>query len=173
MQHNRISISGKSPSVDGTAFIAESAVLVGDVSVGAEASVWYGAVVRGDCGRIIIGKMANVQDNVVVHSDTGGNVEICEGATIGHGAVVHCSRVGKYALIGMNAVLLNGAEIGDGSIVGAGAVVKENEKVPPGSLVVGVPAKVVKQLSQEQMDGSRKNAEEYVRLSRMYLPGRE
>jgi carbonic anhydrase/acetyltransferase-like protein (isoleucine patch superfamily) len=148
------------PRVSPSAFVAETAVVIGDVHIEDEASVWYGAVLRGDKGRI-----------TVVHAGPlpGEDTLIGEGTTVGHGAVIHSCTIGKYCLVGMGAIILNRARIGDRCIIGAGAVVKEDEKVPDGSLVVGVPGKVVKQLSPEQMKGTEANCEEYVELSRKYL----
>ena len=165
------------PRVSPTAFVAETAVVLGDVTIEDEASVWYGAVLRGDAGRITVARKANVQDNCVVHAGPGGPEEdtlIGEGTTVGHGAIVHSCTVGKYCLIGMGAIILNRAEIGDRCIVGAGAVVKEDERVPGGSLVVGVPGKVIKQLSPEQLKVPEANCEEYAELAQRYLrlPGK-
>ncbi len=160
------------PQIARTAFIAETAVLIGNVVAEDEASIWYGAVLRGDKGKITVARKANVQDNAVVHSGPGEDVYIGEGTTVGHGAIIHGCTIGKYALIGMGAIVLSKAEIGDHCIIGAGAVVKEGDKIPAGSLVVGVPGKVVKQLSPEQMKYSEANSEEYVELSRNYLEER-
>lgn len=162
------------PDIAKTAFVAETAVLIGNVHVEDEASIWYGAVLRGDKGKITVARKANVQDNAVVHAGPGEDEDtlIGEGTTVGHGAIVHSCTIGKYSLIGMGAIVLSRAEVGDHCIVGAGAVVKEGDKIPPGSLVVGVPAKVVKQLSPEQMKYPEGNCEEYVELSRQYLEAR-
>jgi carbonic anhydrase/acetyltransferase-like protein (isoleucine patch superfamily) len=162
------------PQVSPTAFVAETAVILGDVRIEDEASVWYGAVLRGDKGRITVSKKANVQDGAVVHSGPGEDVFIGEGTTVGHGAIVHGCAVGKYCIVGMGAVVLSKAVIGDRCIIGAGAVVKEGDVIPEGSLVVGVPGKVVKQLSPEQLKYPEANCEEYLELSRRYLrlPGR-
>jgi carbonic anhydrase/acetyltransferase-like protein (isoleucine patch superfamily) len=159
------------PRVSPTAFVAETAVVIGDVVIEDEASIWYGAVLRGDKGRITVARKANVQDNAVVHAGPGQGEDtlICEGTTVGHGAIIHSCTIGKYCLVGMGAIVLNRAVIGDHCIIGAGAVVKEGDKIPAGSLVVGVPGKVIKQLSPEQMKGVEANCEEYVELSRRYL----
>lgn len=157
------------PRISDGAFVAETAVLIGEVEIGPEANIWYGAVLRGDMGKIIVEKKANVQDNSVIHSEHEFPVIIGEGSTIGHGAVIHACKIGKYSLIGMGAIVLSKAEIGDHCIIGAGAVVKEGDKIPAGSLVVGVPAKVIKQLSPEQLKYPEGNCEEYVALSRKYL----
>ncbi len=157
------------PSVSDSAFIAETACLVGSVRVEEEASVWYGCVLRGDEATITVGKRANVQDNTVIHSDRGEDVTIGEGVTIGHGAIIHGCTIGKYSLIGMGAIILSKAVVGEHCIIGAGAVVKEKDVIPDGSMVVGVPGKVIKQLTPEQMKYMESNCEEYVRLSRKYL----
>jgi carbonic anhydrase/acetyltransferase-like protein (isoleucine patch superfamily) len=159
------------PRVSPTAFVAETAVVIGDVEIEDEASIWYGAVLRADKGRITVERRANVQDNTVVHAGPrpGEDTLIGEGTTVGHGAIIHSCTIGKYCLVGMGAVILNRAEIGERCIIGAGAVVKEDEKVPDGSLVVGVPGKVVKQLSPEQLKYPEANCEEYVELARRYL----
>lgn len=160
------------PQIARTAFIAETAVLIGNVVAEDEASIWYGAVLRGDKGKITVARKANVQDNAVVHTGPGEDTYIGEGTTVGHGAIIHGCTIGKYALIGMGAIVLSKAEIGDHCIIGAGAVVKEGDRIPPGSLVVGVPAKVIKQLTPEQMKYPEGNCEEYVELSRQYLEAR-
>lgn len=160
------------PRIADSAFVAETAVIIGDVEVAEGASVWYGAVLRGDIGRIYVGVRSNVQDNCVVHNGPGEDVYIGEDVTVGHGAILHGCRIGDRCLIGMGAVVLSKAEIGEGCIVGAGAVVKEGDKIPPGSLVVGVPAKVVKQLTEEQMRFPVGNAIEYYNLSMKYLEAR-
>jgi carbonic anhydrase/acetyltransferase-like protein (isoleucine patch superfamily) len=162
------------PRVSPSAFVAETAVVLGDVVIEDEASIWYGTVLRGDKGRIAVARKANIQDNAVVHTTSDEDSFIGEGTTIGHGAVIHGRRIGKYCLIGMGAVILGKSAIGDRCIIGAGAVIKEGDVIPEGSLVVGVPGKVVKQLSPEQLKYPEANCEEYVELARRYraLPGR-
>jgi carbonic anhydrase/acetyltransferase-like protein (isoleucine patch superfamily) len=156
------------PVVSGSAFVAETAVLLGNVEVKDDASVWYGAVLRGDKGRITVGERANVQDNAVVHSGPGEDVFIGDGVTVGHGAIIHGCTIGQYTLVGMGAIILSRAIVGEHCIIGAGAVVKEDDRIPDGSLVVGVPGKAVKQLSTEQIEGIKANTEEYVELARKY-----
>jgi carbonic anhydrase/acetyltransferase-like protein (isoleucine patch superfamily) len=126
-------------------------------------------VLRGDKGRITVSRKANVQDGAIVHSGPGEDAFIGESVTVGHGAIIHGCTVGNFSLIGMGAIVLSKAEIGDHCVIGAGAVVKEGDRIPAGSLVVGVPGKVIKQLSPEQMKGAEANCEEYVELSRKYL----
>src|SRR5205085_11660266 len=135
----------KRPNIAPDAFVAPNATLIGDVTLGEGASVWFGAVLRGDRDRIEIGARTNVQDNAVVHLDPGSPAIVGAGVTIGHAAIVHGCTVEDNCLIGMGSVILTGARIGRDSIVGAGALVRENEVIPPGSLVVGVPARVVRQ----------------------------
>ena len=136
--------NGKTPKIAPSARIAENAVLVGDVTVGADVSIWYGAVVRGDTAPIVLGYGCNVQDNCVVHGSEGYPAKIGKNVTVGHGAIIHGCTIEDDCLIGMGAVVLNGAQIGSFSIVGAGALVTERKEIPPYSLVVGVPGKVVK-----------------------------
>ena len=167
-----ITLKGKTPQVSPEAFVAETATLIGDVTVGQDSSVWYGAVIRGDCSTITVGRGSNIQDNVVLHTEAGRPLTIGDKVTIGHGAIVHCTSVGSNTLIGMGAILLDGAVIGDHCIIGAGAVVKENAVVPSGSMMVGVPAKCVRELGPEQiafLDGTPP----YVALSKVYLEERE
>ena len=156
------------PVVSKTAFVAETAVLIGNVEIREKASVWYGAVLRGDTGRITVSEKANVQDNAVVHCEPGEDVFIGEGVTIGHGAIVHGRSIGKYSLVGMGAIILNKAVVGEHCIIGAGAVVKEGDIIPAGSLVVGVPGKAVKQLTAQQIQSIEDNADEYAEISRKY-----
>jgi carbonic anhydrase/acetyltransferase-like protein (isoleucine patch superfamily) len=153
------------PDLHPTAWVAPTASVIGSVSLGPEASVWYGAVVRADLERIDVGAASNVQDGAVLHADPGRPVTVGERVTIGHRAVVHGATVGDDVLIGMGSVVLNGAWIGAGSIVGAGAVVAEGTEVPPGSLVLGIPARVRGELGEEQRRGIATNAEHYVALA--------
>jgi carbonic anhydrase/acetyltransferase-like protein (isoleucine patch superfamily) len=153
----------------GEAFVASTAVVVGDVVLGRDVSVWYGAVLRGDCARITIGALTNVQDGAVIHADTGVPNDIGESITIGHGAVVHGRRVGDGCLIGIKAVILGGADIGAGCIIAAGAVVKENAVIPPRSLVAGVPAKVMREVTEAELATFRGHAAHYLELAHSHL----
>lgn len=161
-------VDGRAPQVGAAAFVADNATLAGDVTLAEESSVWYGAVLRADTGRITIGENSNVQDNAVLHTGPGLDVTIGRGVSIGHGAIVHGCTVGDNCLIGMHATILNGAVIGAGSLIAAGALVPEKMVVPAGSLVIGVPGKVVRPVSAEQAAGIKANEEEYLELAKLH-----
>ena len=161
--------NGKRPKVAMGVFVAPNAVLIGDVTVDAGASIWYGAVLRGDFGSIHVRAGANVQDNVVVHTEADHPTILGERATIGHGAVVEACSIGVGAVIGMNAVVLNGAVIGDEAMVAAGAIVGERAEVPARHLAAGVPAVVKKELSGRSLEWVRKAADDYRDLAAAYL----
>ena len=163
-----LSFCGKKPRDEGAAFVAPSATVQGDVVLKPGSTVWYGAVLRADTGRIDIGENSNVQDNAVLHTGPGLDVTVGRGTSVGHGAVVHGCTVGDGCLIGMHATILNGAVIGDGSLIAAGALVPENMQVPTGSLVIGVPGKVVRPVSAAQADAIKANEEEYLELARAH-----
>ncbi|RXZ68205.1 gamma carbonic anhydrase family protein [Agromyces albus] len=152
----------QAPVVDETAFVAAGAVIVGDVRLAAGSSVWYNAVLRAEAERITLGEESNLQDAVVCHVDAGYPLTIGRRVSVGHGAVLHGCTVEDDCLIGMSATVLNGAVIGAGSLVAAGAVVLEGTVVPPGSLVAGVPAKVRRELSDDERAGIRRNAASYL-----------
>ncbi|MCU1438109.1 MAG: gamma carbonic anhydrase family protein [Naasia sp.] len=164
-----IPFDGTEPEVAPDAFVATNATLIGRVTLAARSSVFFGAVLRADRDTIELGVGSNLQDNVVVHCDPGLPVRIGSGVSVGHGAVVHGCTIEEDCLIGMGATVLNRAVIGAGSLVAAGAVVLEGTVVPPGSLVAGVPAKVRRELTEEERTGLRQNAAVYVELSRSYL----
>lgn len=164
-----LAFQGKEPRTDKDAFVAENAVLIGDVRVGKDSSVWFGAVIRGDDAAINIGCGTNIQDNAVLHCDPGHPLRIGNNVTIGHNATVHCTEVGDNTLIGMGATVLDGAVIGKNCIIGAGAVVKENAVIPDGTMMVGVPAKAVKTLSEDAIAAMQRPSN-YVALSKEYLP---
>ena len=152
-----------------TAFIAPGAVVVGDVALGACSSVWFNAVLRGDMDRIEVGEDSNIQDGSVVHMDEGSPALIGARVTIGHGAVIHGCVIGDDCLIGMGAVVLTGARIGAGSLIGAGALVREKQIVPPGSIALGMPAKVAGEVTEAHRAGMRRGFEHYAALGRSYL----
>lgn len=157
-----IALADAAPVIADTAFVAAGARIVGDVSLGDRASVWYNAVIRADSAAVSIGAGSNVQDNVSIHVDAAHPVVIGEDVSIGHNAVVHGCRVGDGSLIGMGAVVLSGAEIGAGCLVAGGAVVLGGTVVPDGSLVAGVPAKVRRALSDDEKADLLRNAEVYL-----------
>lgn len=156
------------PEVADSAWLAPNATLIGRVTIGENSSVFYGAVARGDMDSITIGSGSNLQDNVVVHTDTGVPTVVGDGVSVGHAAVLHGCTVEDDCLIGMSATVLNRAVIGRGSLVAAGTVVLEGTVVPPGSLVAGVPGKVRRQLEPDELEHVRQNAARYVELSRAH-----
>ncbi|MET7936753.1 gamma carbonic anhydrase family protein [Streptomyces sp. NPDC005322] len=155
-------VGGKEPAIAPDAFVAPTSVVIGDVVLGAGSSVWYQAVLRGDGGPIVLGAESNIQDNCTVHVDPGFPVSIGERVTVGHNAVVHGCTVEDDVLIGMGATILNGAHIGAGSLIAAQALVPQGMRVPPGSLVAGVPAKVKRELTDEERELIGLNAAVYV-----------
>jgi carbonic anhydrase/acetyltransferase-like protein (isoleucine patch superfamily) len=160
---------GSTPSIASSAFIAPGAFVVGDVTVSENASIWPGCSLRGDIAPIVIGANSNVQDGSVVHVADNLPAIIGEWVTVGHKAIVHACEIGNEVLIGMGAIILDGAKIGDHSIIGANATVTMHMEIPPGSLVLGSPAKIKKTLTAEEQAGIRVWAERYVTLSRAYL----
>lgn len=163
---------GVVPSVAADAFVADGVTLVGAVTLDAESSVWFGAVIRADGAPIRIGAGSNVQDGCVVHSDPSYPVVVGDRVTIGHRAVVHGCTIGNDTLIGMGAVVLNGAVVGCGTLVAAGTVVLEGTVVPPGSLVAGVPGRVKRPCTEAERGRMRSGAESYVTRARAYRAGR-
>ncbi|NNF56952.1 MAG: gamma carbonic anhydrase family protein [Rhodothermaceae bacterium] len=161
---------GHMPRFDATNYIAPTAAVIGDVTLGEGASIWFGASLRGDVHWIEVGTGSNVQDNATVHVSRGTHPALIgERVTIGHNAVVHGCTIQDDVLIGMGAVVLDGAVIGAGSIVGAQALVTMGTVVPSRSLVLGAPARVIRELRDEEVERNRANARHYVRMSRMYL----
>ncbi|WP_414504600.1 gamma carbonic anhydrase family protein [Streptomyces sp. NEAU-L66] len=158
-------VGGKEPKVDQKAFTAPTSVVLGEVTMGPGASVWYHTVLRADCGPIVLGADSNIQDNCTVHVDPGFPVTVGERVSVGHNAVLHGCTVEDDVLIGMGATVLNGAHIGEGSLVAAQALVPQGMQVPPGSLVAGVPAKVKRQLTDEERETIKLNAVMYLELA--------
>lgn len=157
------------PELHPSAFVAPGAYVIGKVSLAESSSVWYGAVLRGDTEPITIGARTNVQDGSVFHADPGFPATVGEGCVIGHRAIIHGCEIEDGCLIGMNATVLNGAKIGAGSIVAAGAVVPEGREFPPGSLIVGIPAKAVRDVSEEQAQDIERGAREYVERAAAHM----
>jgi carbonic anhydrase/acetyltransferase-like protein (isoleucine patch superfamily) len=168
---NIVTFQGRTPRIHPTAFIAPTAVLIGDVEVGEESSVWFGAVLRGDHPDhgIRIGRRTSIQDNVVIHVSAEGPTVVGDGVTVGHGAVFESCEIRDRALIGMNAVLLHHAVVGEESLVAAASVVPVGMEVPPRTLVAGAPAKVRKSLAGASAEWIRDGGRHYVELSRAYL----
>jgi carbonic anhydrase/acetyltransferase-like protein (isoleucine patch superfamily) len=156
---------GKTPDTARAAFVAANATVVGDVTLGAGASVWYGCVLRGDINSIVIGDGSNVQDGTIVHLADNYGVRVGRHTTIGHAAIIHACDIGDECLIGMGATVLDGAQIGDRCIVGANALVTQRFVAPPGSMILGAPAKVVRPLTAAEQAGLRHWAEKYVTVA--------
>jgi carbonic anhydrase/acetyltransferase-like protein (isoleucine patch superfamily) len=160
-----------SPEVHPSAYVADTAQVMGAVTLGADSSVWFQTVLRGDTERITVGAGSNVQDGSVLHTDVGYPLTLGERVTIGHGVMLHGCTVGDESLIGIGAVVLNGARIGKHCLVGAGALVTEGKSFPDGSMILGSPAKVVRQLTPEQIEGLRRSAQHYIDNARRYRAG--
>jgi len=168
-----VTVLGRTPRVDPSAFVARTAVLSGDVELGPRASAFYGVSARGDSAAIRVGEGSNLQDNVVLHADVGFPCTLGAGVSVGHAAVVHGATVEDDCLIGMSATVMNGAVIGAGSLVAAGAVVLEGTQVPPGSLVAGVPATVRRGLTEEERTSLTVNARTYLDLAAAHRAAEE
>ncbi|MGC8917197.1 MAG: gamma carbonic anhydrase family protein [Thermoanaerobaculum sp.] len=163
------SFAGKKPRFGQRVFLASTAVVVGDVELGDDVSVWYGAVIRADLNSVFVGARSNVQDNAVIHVDTDAPTWVGEDVTVGHSAILHGCRVERGALIGMHATVLNGAVVGEGALVAAGALVPPGMEVPPGMLAAGVPAKVVRPVKDEERERVRAGLVHYLQLKSRYL----
>ena len=164
-------LDGIAPQIAESAWIADSAEVIGRVTLGKDASAWFGAVLRGDSDSITIGEGSNVQDASVLHADAGVPLVVGCNVTIGHQVMLHGCTIGDESLIGIGAVVLNGAKIGRNCLVGAGALVTEGKEFPDGSMIIGSPAKAVKQLSPEQIEGLRHSARHYVDNARRFKSG--
>ncbi len=166
------SFSGKTPKIAESAFVSEAAYIIGDVEIGESSSVWPGAVIRGDFGKIKIGKNTAVEDNCVIHSGSPSgpvmDITIGDNVHIGHGAVINCRRIGNNVLIGMNATILHDAEIGDFCIIGAGCLVSQGMQIPDRSFVVGVPGKIKGEISDQQLWWVEKAPQNYAELIKQY-----
>ncbi len=154
---------------EGSAFIAPNATVTGNVVLGKDSSVWFGCVIRAESGEVRIGNRTNVQDNCVLHTEK--SLLIGNNVTIGHGAIVHCERIGDNTLIGMGAVLLNGAKVGKNCIIAAGALVKENENIPDNSVVMGIPGKIKRKTTEDEVKKIKHDSEYYVKKAKMYANG--
>ncbi|WP_349743577.1 gamma carbonic anhydrase family protein [Roseateles cavernae] len=159
------------PDIADSAWVADSAQVIGRVTLGEDCSVWFNAVLRGDSDTLSIGRGTNIQDGSVLHADAGFPLQLGENVTVGHQVMLHGCTVGENSLIGIAAVVLNGAKIGKNSLVGAGALVTEGKEFPDGVLIVGSPAKVVRELSPAQIEGLKASARHYIDNSRRYSTG--
>jgi carbonic anhydrase/acetyltransferase-like protein (isoleucine patch superfamily) len=164
-------LDGVGPNIAPSAWVADSAEVIGKVTLAVDASVWFGTVIRGDTDAITVGARTNVQDGSVLHADFGKPLVIGDDVTIGHKVMLHGCAIGDGSLIGIGAVVLNGAKIGRGCIVGAGALVTEGKEFPDGSMILGSPAKVVRELSAEQQSALRMSAAHYVENARRFKNG--
>lgn len=164
-------LDGAAPRIADSAWVAESAQVIGDVELADEVSIWFGAVIRGDMDTIRIGRRTNIQDLSVLHADAGMPLTLGDEVTVGHQVMLHGCTIGDGSLIGIGAVVLNGAKIGKGCLVGAGSLVTEGKDFPDGSMILGSPAKVVRQLSAEQLEGLRQSARHYVDNARRFRTG--
>lgn len=164
-------LDGIAPEIAPTAWVAPDASLIGKIRLGNDASVWFGAVLRGDNEWIDVGQGSNVQDGCVFHTDMGAPLVIGQGCTIGHRAILHGCVIADYSLVGMGAVILNHAKIGSGCLIGAHALIPEGKIIPDGALVIGAPGKVARILSLEEQKGLRNSAENYVRNAKRFSNG--
>jgi carbonic anhydrase/acetyltransferase-like protein (isoleucine patch superfamily) len=155
------------PVIDSSAWVHETAVIIGEVKIAAKASVWPGAVVRGDVGEIVIGEETNIQDLAVLHPNQGKPVLLGKGITVGHSAVIHGSEVGEHCLIGMGAIVID-STIGEFSLIGAGALITPGSVIPPKSMVMGIPGKVVRELTDKEIEELVKSKETYSKLTGLY-----
>lgn len=160
---------GAEPKIGKGAFVADNATVIGNTEIGGDCGIWFGAVIRGDSNRIKIGDRSNIQDNSVVHTDSRHDTVIGSDVTVGHRAILHGCHIGNRCLIGMGATVMNGVVIGEDSMIGAGALVTENQNIPPRSLVIGFPAKVKRQLTDEEVALILRSSEHYVEYSKNYL----
>lgn len=168
LQERLSAFLGKTPDVSGALFVAANATVVGDVKLGKDSSVFYGAVLRGDINRIVVGEGSNIQDNAVVHLADDAGVHIGDHVTIGHAAIIHACTIGDGCLIGMGATILDRAYIGADSLVGANSLVPQGFECPPGSLVLGTPARVVRALSADERGAGRRLSAKYAEVARAH-----
>jgi len=164
-------LGDETPDIAGTAWVADSAQVMGKVTLAEGASIWFGAVLRGDNDRIAIGRNSNVQDGSVIHTDRGFPATLGDNVTVGHRVMLHGCTIGDGSLVGIGAVVLNGAKVGKNCLVGAGALVTEGKEFPDGSMILGSPAKVVRMLEPEQIEGMQQAAPHYVENALRYKAG--
>jgi carbonic anhydrase/acetyltransferase-like protein (isoleucine patch superfamily) len=157
------------PCISNNVYIAKGAHIIGQTIIEEESSIWFGAVIRGDINQITVGKYTNIQDNTTIHVSKDNLVSIGNYVTIGHNCVIHGCKISDYSLIGMGSIILDGAEIGEYSIVGAGSLITSNKKFPSGVLILGSPAKVVRELTEDEKNNIIKSAKNYVETAKMYM----
>lgn len=163
-----VTYKGKIPKIAPSAFVAENAVIIGDVEIGENSSVWFGCVLRCEENRIIIGKNTNIQDLTTIHTDHCCSVIIGDNVTVGHNVVLHGCEIGNNVLIGMGSIIMNGSKIGDNCLIGAGSLITQNMVIPPNTLAFGRPAKVIRELTPEEIEKIAISANEYIELSNEY-----
>ena len=160
--------NGKYPIINETAYVSESVDIIGDVLVGKNANIWFGARLRADMNRIVVGENSNIQENSVIHIDNDYETIIGKNVTIGHSAIIHGCNISDNVLVGMGAIILNGAKIGKNTIIGAGALITQGKSFEDGVLLLGNPAKVIRKLTDEEIENIQKSANNYVALSKKY-----
>lgn len=156
------------PKIHPSVFIADGVKLIGAITIGAGSSVWYNTVIRADINKVIVGKNVNIQDGCLLHLEDDRGIIIEDGATIGHGAILHACIIRKNALVGMGSIVLNGAEVGEGAIVGAGAIITPGTKIPKNSLAIGIPGKPVRILKRDEIEKNKYWAKKYSELAKEY-----
>lgn len=159
---------GKKPAIAKSAFIADNVVITGEVKIGEESSIWFNTVIRGDVSNVVIGDRVNIQDNSVLHESEGLPLTIEDEVTVGHQCILHSCTIKKGALIGMGTIIMDGAEIGEGAYIGAGSLVPQNKTIPPNALAFGRPAKVIRELTNEEKNDIVANMEEYIEAGQYY-----
>ena len=164
----KLQFNGVAPSINENAYVSESVDIIGDVKVEENVSIWFGARLRADMNKIVIGANSNIQENAVVHVDIESPVIIGENVTIGHSAIIHGCNISNKVLVGMGSIILNNAKISKNSIVGAGALVTQGKEFEEGVLILGNPAKAVRKLSEEEIKSIKRSADNYVALSKKY-----
>jgi carbonic anhydrase/acetyltransferase-like protein (isoleucine patch superfamily) len=162
------SYKDKTPAIIRAAFIAESAAIIGDVEIGEDSSVWFNVVIRGDVNLIKIGSNSNIQDGSVLHVSESSPLTIGEGVTVGHNVVLHACTIGDYSLIGMGSIILDGAAIEKNTLIAAGSVVLQNKHIPEGSLAAGIPAKILRQLTSEEIEQIKDSASSYILYAKSF-----
>ncbi len=161
-------IKGQTPKIHESVFIAWNAEITGNVTIDENASIWFSASIRGDMNSVTIGKGSNVQDNCVIHTDSNRGAVIGDNVTVGHGAILHSCTIGNNTTVGMGAIVLDGAKIGANSMVAAGSVVPPGKEFPDGSMIMGSPAKVAREMRPEEIEGFAKNCQSYVEMGQLY-----